>query len=73
MLVCLYVYYSVREREGVCNSRCSLWSCRHASMLLPSGWLSRAERTMVVAVKSLADGKAQGLNPLKTDSKDRER
>lgn len=48
-----------RERES--NSRCSLWSCRHAPMLLPSGWLSGAEGGMVVAVKSLANGKIQGF------------
>lgn len=57
--VCLCVCVIERERESI--SRCSLWSCRHAPMLLPSGWLSGAEGGMVVAVKSLADGKAQGF------------
>lgn len=33
-------------------------------MLLPSGWLSGAEGGMVVAVQSLADGKAQGFKSI---------
>lgn len=42
-------------------------------MLLPSGWLSKAKGGMSVAVKSLADGKAQGCKSLKMKSRERGR
>lgn len=35
--------------------------CRHAPMLLPSGWPSGAEAGRLVAVESLAKGTAQGF------------